>query len=866
MPINPVPPTIEASDFRDGWVASAEDAGLPPTALPRVRNLILEPITGAVVTRKGYKRVATLPQGYRIYSIHPYTAPNGDQFLMCVISANQGVAPNNVKLVAVNLDTLAQTTITPNNYQFADDNGRHWGATIDGTYYGGGLNAKMYSARWDGTTWTWKADPSTPTYDTWVDSMSPGANQFAKDYAFKKGDSVTYTYTKNGSPYTESFEAKKHIRRAPWDNEVKVYKRGDKVSLKGTWGYFRTYRCVEKHEPTNANKPPSKFWQKVQLPPPVDEDGKLNEDEWQRIPSAPKTNLAVWHSDRLYARNDPDRQVLIYSRQAKVAEKEAGGGSGTLGEPGNPEWDPADWRTTPGGIIGAGFVPFETKEGDDITALIPFGYYLLIFKEQSTFVLTNPSPNQAQKRQLAPVGAPYREAVTEHEGWVYFMSDRGFFRTEGTRVELVPGSEKIYAYLRDSLNWDVVAKDVSLTSFGDYIWISLPNNKSGQQQFTLLYEPLTTSFWPIDLRVQTMAVGRREGLDRLFFSTPNGMASNVDINNAVYAWTGTPERSTSTRTLSGVTTHTNGFKNPSFESANEQWDNPHDWVQTTPDYVRAEVTKDAARSRKYGLKLSNKRKKDSDNGPYNGYEGIQQSRTEDTGNYVVSFYVRRDNWSKHPKQKPDVKLHIGGIIQNNPTFTYVGDGWHRVWVESFLAAATRTYGLLLAPDTTVHVEQAMHHSGVSPVPYFDGKVGADASEAVYEGGTIPYLMQYDHPDADNKDDDESTVYTGRAIPWFLRTAWFTFGVLREERQVRSIWAMVRGLGAKVGFRTYRNFRSEPDNARQTITRPDDPVMYHEGWYPEDAWALSFEIEGDTAPAAVLGVAADTIPRRIRRST
>lgn len=886
MPLTPMPAAIELTDFSAGVVPKAEEVGVPPNALLGSMNVLLDGVTGSVVTRKGTARLlgtgdGTNLNGYRLMSINPYTRGKGNRYLICVYSSGTAAASNNIKIYAYVLSDSENLhagatffRIDTNNRAWNSANGRHWGAAIDGVYYGGGEGDKMYS--WDPSRATpWNADPGTPAYPAWRESGTTDlANNRNRDYAFKENDAVLHTYTKDGNTITEAFSAKEDLRYDKWDADVKRYKKGDRVTTTYDWegkgAYWRCWEATEGHEPAEANKPGSSpgagkgVWKRVRLMRPVDDDGNMNAKHWDRVPDAPQTHIAFWHGNRLMARNDKGiggKQTLVYSRLAKVSDKD-NIGKDRIGKAGDPQWDPDDWRA--GGEDGAGFIPFETKEGDNIEAGASFGYYALIFKRHSTHVIAGRNPATWTIRQLADVGAVYSRAVAEYEGWLYFMSDRGFWRTDGTQAVPVPGSDKIDGWLRDAVNWDAELKDIELRAFDGKIWITLPtNNSGGYNNLVMLYDPATESFWPLDLKVQTMAVARRNGRDQLFFATPNQAGVTTF---AAYAWTGTKTGSSSTRTVNGVTT-TNYLTNPTFRPLAGQWSNPINWA-STHENIKVRTSKAAARSGTYGVEIENHRNGgDLDYANYGGI--VTNAYNAPAGTYVVQFSIRRANWIKKPKVRPRVRFRIRGVDSDISGSKYLGEGWFRVWKVTTLEGADEV-GLVIPPGTgaTTQVDEAIATpAGVGPVMYFDGDGGDIVGEANVAGDQKPYIMQYDHEDAEDLDgnyvDLFDPVTEAQPVNWFARTAWLTFGAMQEERRIRRLWALVRANTADVGIRTFRNFSSHADEGNIEAVTPGVGVVYNEGELPDDCHSIQVEVEGTNAPAALLGVALDTEPRRIR---
>jgi len=169
MPIVPQPNIIELSDFETGWLPDLEESTVPMTGLLAARNLLPNIGTHTLVTRKGYKRVATgLPSGYRVLSLFPYNRVSGTttgRYLIAVLSNGVNNVANNVKVYALNLSTGAWTFISPSGRTWVSGNGRHWGATINNIFYGGGPGDTMY--KWD-PDGGWDSNPSIQNWKTWI--------------------------------------------------------------------------------------------------------------------------------------------------------------------------------------------------------------------------------------------------------------------------------------------------------------------------------------------------------------------------------------------------------------------------------------------------------------------------------------------------------------------------------------------------------------------------------------------------------------------------------------------------------------------------------------------------------------------------
>lgn len=99
------------------------------------------------------------------------------------------------------------------------------------------------------------------------------------------------------------------------------------------------------------------------------------------------------------------------------------------------------------------------------------------------------------------------------------------------------------------------------------------------------------------------------------------------------------------------------------------------------------------------------------------------------------------------------------------------------------------------------------------------------------------------------------------IAWTLRTTWWPFGVLRQERRIRRVWAVVKGV---MTF-TLSAFREWDESTAVTATRvvAGSNPTHIEGKWLADTRAIQLVLSSTKAPARVYGLAVHTEPRRIR---
>lgn len=520
MPVEVVPNRIEQSELLGGWVPDPLESAVMLDESPDALNVL--PNAGSVEVRPGYTRlsagrISSLAASHWIRHVNYYELIDDHsrkRYLMLVLTNGTDAAANNVQIWAYDLvaNTVERVDTADRPWNRADT--EHWYAIVEGTYYGGTLGEEIYS--WH-PTYGWNDDPTLPEADTWVNNTNPSAGEVARNFAFKKRDEVKYG--------TNFYKTTKSIRFDTWEDD-QSYREGDKVSRWASEGgetYWRSFKCIDRHTSATADNAPGTgtdwedFWQRVRLDNILDDEDEITED-WVQNPVPNRSAVGIYHGNRLFIRqSDEDNWARVqYSAPAKP-EANAEISDLTF----NPTaWDPVDNFTGGGG--GWFNVPFSGK-GDAIRAFYSFGNYLIIAGRWQSFVLVGTNEATWTLRKLGDYGAVGPQAIAEMDGIVYMIGRHGYLtRTDGTQIEPVPGMEKIQIWLKDKLDDVIGAQDENwypnITGHDRKLWISLPV-PDGADNCTLVYDPLSESFWKTDLPILDMTVGELGGTSRLFFST-----------------------------------------------------------------------------------------------------------------------------------------------------------------------------------------------------------------------------------------------------------------------------------------------------------------------------------------------------------
>lgn len=148
------------------------------------------------------------------------------------------------------------------------------------------------------------------------------------------------------------------------------------------------------------------------------------------------------------------------------------------------------------------------------------------------------------------------------------------------------------------------------------------------------------------------------------------------------------------------------------------------------------------------------------------------------------------------------------------------------------------------------------HEGI-PKLYFSAPDSYSTRDLVYV---------YDHDDSTvggfDTDDTGLDTYASTDIAWHARTAWWPFGLLRQQRRIRRVWAVVKGIMTHT-ITAYRDWDTSGSVAATATAVSDADPQHIEGEWFADSHAVSFKVSSTKAPAAFYGVAVQTQRRRER---
>lgn len=520
MPVVTQPNLIEQSDFSGGWSPDGAQQVTDPSVLIDVSNVLLDRNSGSLAVRAGFERVADFAlDGYVVKQLFHFNkgGPNGNTLVAVLSTETSGT--DNVQLWMLDLDSnFTPTRFDDVGVEWDNPEQPFWFISIDGILYGGNKGNPMFSYDPDGPTYD--GDASTGNWKTVVDDVDGGvdtATEYGRDFAWTGKEHALYGGA--GKVYIPQ----RNIRYDTWEDGQR-YQKGDRISIKSGLDYWKSFKCIDSHTADAASKPGSgvdqaDFWQKVRLSLPKNDDNETA-DAWARVPLAAQTSIAAWYADRLWLRFDGqgDNSRLQFSAPIKIDKGE---------DIPDTTWDPtnfapgSDFRGT-----GGGWLPFnDGKHHGPITALHPFGQYLIVFKRRAVYALSGADDTSFQVRRIGRAsGCVGSRAIAELGGLVYFLSDQGLMVTDGTVVEPAEGNEKWALWLKTYLDTQMQTasddgREANLSTWKGFIVISLPD-ASREDFTTVFYDPQTGSAWPTNLPILDGARFRLDGVDRYAFTAP----------------------------------------------------------------------------------------------------------------------------------------------------------------------------------------------------------------------------------------------------------------------------------------------------------------------------------------------------------
>ena len=209
----------------------------------------------------------------------------------------------------------------------------------------------------------------------------------------------------------------------------------------------------------------------------------------------------TYHANRLWCRDsvaEPSR--VRYS-----------GITGTSPDSGN--WD-AD-----------GYVDLEPEDGQEITAIAPFGSYLIVFKPRKTFVIYDLITG-ANRQISDTVGCiAHRSCVDTPSGLFFLDEEQGVMLTDGNTIRKVSGP--IDPLIRQATLYPATLHSAAGVYSDDRYFLSLSVNGSVNDT-TVEYDLEQDSWWIHDCASNQFALVDPVGTPKLFSASPVSAARGLE--------------------------------------------------------------------------------------------------------------------------------------------------------------------------------------------------------------------------------------------------------------------------------------------------------------------------------------------------
>lgn len=191
--------------------------------------------------------------------------------------------------------------------------------------------------------------------------------------------------------------------------------------------------------------------------------------------------------------------------------------SGQTADPTRLAWsefaDYTNWVST-----GFVYVP-QSKTGDEITGMTIFQDNLIVFTRKTKYVLFGDDPGNFVLRQSSgKKGAVNQSVIASDSNYIYFLSDDGIYRYNGSQDELI--SDAVQTEIDDIADKTEGAAIVQ----GNYYRLYYPKTGSTKNDSTLLWDTLN-NFWLKDTNTY---------VDKPFTTQDDTLIEGSSLIGAVY--------------------------------------------------------------------------------------------------------------------------------------------------------------------------------------------------------------------------------------------------------------------------------------------------------------------------------------------
>lgn len=159
--------------------------------------------------------------------------------------------------------------------------------------------------------------------------------------------------------------------------------------------------------------------------------------------------------------------------------------------------------TNPLAWDGYEYVDLTPGDGEEIMGMASYGSYVIVFKRTKFFVFYGTAqggnslgvPDFQFRTIDAGVGLAARQSLCVAPDGVYFLSEKGVYRTDGGPPQLVSGvldpfftGQLPVLYGGSSINYGSISK-ARMTFFGQQVYVALPSGSSSVNNLLMVFDP-----------------------------------------------------------------------------------------------------------------------------------------------------------------------------------------------------------------------------------------------------------------------------------------------------------------------------------------------------------------------------------------
>lgn len=167
-------------------------------------------------------------------------------------------------------------------------------------------------------------------------------------------------------------------------------------------------------------------------------------------------------------------------------------------------------------------IGFDVEDAQPITGLGTIGPYVLVFKENKTWVIINPGNPSGTRQVSNTLGCVAHRSIVETPEGTFFLTDNdGVYLTTGTKMV-----EMSYKVRPTVLQINQSVRGQACGAFhANHYYLSYPSGSSTSNNRTLDYDLQLKAWWLHDMTVNQYALFEPSGAPSLYAAVPGGLGT-----------------------------------------------------------------------------------------------------------------------------------------------------------------------------------------------------------------------------------------------------------------------------------------------------------------------------------------------------